>query len=468
MRKRRFRTYAAAAAVMTAVGAALIGIGTSSAASGAKTIRVAIMTDCKGAFGFGYEPDIGGAEAAFAKYAGGKAKNKKKPSSGMSGISAGGAKIQIVGYGCGNDTVPLAVTETKRLMERLKADVMIGPLSGDEAVSVANYAKGHPKKTFIIGTAGSQDPTLQIAPKNVFRYHGDGAQWNAGTGEIAYRKLKWRTAAIIMDDYSFGWTSAAGLIADFCAMGGKITKRVFPPLNTTDYAPYIRQLPPPNRVDGYFWVVGGTGTGASLKAYEQAYGKTQAKKFIGNLFFAFLGNFAEVAPRLVGSYVGGFGTAPGLKTKAAKSYEGTVAKVFPGLNGGNYADGFVYNYYNAAWALVQGLKKSHGALGSALQKALPRSIKPGYQVSNKGVLRLDKNRQAIQDQWPLQIVKQGGKPATVVVGFVPNVTQSFGGLFKKSSRPPGRTQPKCQKVKTPWKGKIKVVKNGVITKQVIK
>ena len=121
-------------------------------------------------------------------------------------------------------------------MEQLKADVMVGPLSGDEAVAVANYAKAHPTKTFIIGTAGSQDPTMQIAPKNMFRYHGDGAQWNAGIGEIAYKRLGWRNAAIIMDDYSFGWTSAAGMIADFCAIGGKITKRVFPPLNTTDYA----------------------------------------------------------------------------------------------------------------------------------------------------------------------------------------------------------------------------------------
>ena len=105
---------------------------------------------------------------------------------------------------------PTALKETRRLMEQLRADVMIGPLSGDEAVSVANYAKSHPTKTFIIGTAGSQDPTLQIAPKNVFRYHGDGAQWNAGIGEIAYKRLGWRNAAIIMDDYSFGWTSAAG------------------------------------------------------------------------------------------------------------------------------------------------------------------------------------------------------------------------------------------------------------------
>ena len=65
-----------------------------------------------------------------------------------------------------------------------------------------------------------------------------------------------------MDDYSFGWTSAAGLIADFCAVGGQIVKRVFPPLNTTDYSSFVRQLPPPDQVDGYFWVVGGTGTGA--------------------------------------------------------------------------------------------------------------------------------------------------------------------------------------------------------------
>ena len=128
-------------------------------------------------------------------------------------------------------------------MEKLNADVMIGPLSGDEAVYIANYAKAHPTKTFIIGTAGSQDPTMQIAPKNMFRYHGDGAQWNAGIGEIAYKKLGWRKAAIMMDDYSFGWTSAAGMIADFCAVGGNIVKRVFPPLNTTDYAPFVRQLP---------------------------------------------------------------------------------------------------------------------------------------------------------------------------------------------------------------------------------
>jgi hypothetical protein len=59
--------------------------------SSAKVVKLAIMTDCKGAFAFGYEPDIGGAQAAFAEFAGGKATDNKKPSAGMTGITAGGA-----------------------------------------------------------------------------------------------------------------------------------------------------------------------------------------------------------------------------------------------------------------------------------------------------------------------------------------------------------------------------------------
>ncbi len=466
MSKASLRSWRIAVPLLVVAVGLTVAASTSFASGKAGVVRVAIMTDCKGAFGFGYDLDIGGAQAAFAQYAHGKVKNKNKPGAGMTGITVAGKQVKIVGYGCGNDTVPVAVTETKRLMEQLKADVMVGPLSGDEAVHVANYAKAHPKKTFIIGTAGSQDPTLQIAPKNMFRYHGDGAMWNAGAGEIAYKKLKWRKAAIIMDDYSFGWTSAAGFIADFCAIGGQITKRVFPPLNTTDYAPYARQLPPPSQVDGYFWVVGGTGTSSSLKAFEQAYGKLNPKKLYGNLFFAFLGADKVVAPKVNGAYVGGFGTAAGLKTKQANAYRAIMKKYYPKLPAD---DGFVYNYYIAAWALIQGLQKSHGQLGAKLQASMPRSIRAGFQVSNGGVLRLDSHRQGIQDQYPLQLVKdKKGVVGPAVVGFVPNVDQGFHGLFKSSSPPPGRTQPKCVKAKLPWQGKIRVVKNGLITKQVIK
>ena len=435
-------------------------------------VKVAIMTDCEGAFGFGYELDIGGAQAAMVEYAGATANSPETPSEGITGGSAGGRDIEIVGYGCGDDTADTALVETRRLMEELEADIMIGPLSGDEAVAVANYAVDHPDQLFIIGTAGSQDPTLQIAPPNVFRYHGDGAQWNAGLGEIVYKKLGWRTAAIIMDDYSFGWTSGAGIIADFCGVGGEITSRVFPPLGTTDYASFVQQLPPPDEVDGYFWVVGGTGTGAALQAFEQQYGELKADQHAGNLFFAFLGNFESVAPRLVGSYVGGFGTGPGLQTEQALAYEAVLTGVYPELPA---ADGFVYNYFNAAWAMIQGLEASGGDLAT-LAENMPPELLSGYEVTDSdnevatsgGIVVLDDNRQAVQDQYPLQIVEgEDGAPTTVVVGMVPNVDQTFGGLFTSDSPPPGREQPPCEDVDLPWENNIRVVTDGEITEDLI-
>ena len=105
-------------------------------------------------------------------------------------------------------------------MEKNKADILIGPLSGDEGVAVAKYAKAHPTKTFVNGTSGALDTTMIVRAPNFFRWNGDGAQWNAGTGWVAYNVLGWRNVDVIEDDYSFGWTSAAGFIAEFCALGG--------------------------------------------------------------------------------------------------------------------------------------------------------------------------------------------------------------------------------------------------------
>jgi branched-chain amino acid transport system substrate-binding protein len=451
---------------------ALFAVAATVAASGAlaksaqgTAVKIAIMTDCKGGFGFGYELDIGGAQAALGQFAGGKPKSKKKPSAGMTGIQVGSTPVNIVGYGCGDDTAATGLKETRRLMQQLGADVMLGPLSGDEAVAIAQWARANPTKTIIIGTAGSQQPTMQIAPKNVFRYHGDGAQWNAGIGEIAYKKLGWRNAAIIMDDYAFGWTSGAGMIADFCAIGGKITKRVFPPLNNADYAAFVRQLPPPDKIDGYFWAIGGN-TPGSLTAFEQAYGTPNPKQFVGNLFFGFLGNDKVVAPKFVGSYIGGTGTAPGINKPQMVAYRAIMKKYYPALPAD---DLFVSNYFQAGKALVEGLAKSKGAVGVRLQASLPRAFRGPFQVSNSGFIHLDSRRQAIQDQYQLQLVKKAdGSVGPNAVAYVPNVDQSFGGLFKPSSPPPGRTQPACKKLKTPWQGKIKVVKNGKITSATIK
>src|SRR4051794_23938258 len=158
-------------------------------------IKIGVLSDCQGAFGSFDNQDLAGVVAALSEYAGAKPKNPNKPRDGWTGGEINGHPLKLVGVGCSNDKADTAIKETRRLVEQLGADIMIGPLSGDESIAVANYAKQHPDKTFVDGSAGAQDTTLKVQAPNFFRFNGDGAQWNAGLGDLAYNKLGWRKVA---------------------------------------------------------------------------------------------------------------------------------------------------------------------------------------------------------------------------------------------------------------------------------
>ena len=423
-------------------------------------IKIAIMSECKGAFGSFDNQNMAGAVAALSQFAGAKPKNPAKPKDGFTGGAIGDHPLKLVGVGCGDDTADTAIKEVRRLMEQLDADVMIGPLSGDESIAVANYAKQHPDKTFVDGSAGAQDTTLKVQAPNFFRFNGDGAQWNAGLGDIAYNKLGWRKAAIISDDYSFGWTSTAGFIAEFCAAGGQITKRVFPPLNTTDYSSFAQQLP--DDVDGTFVAVGGAGLIPFLKSYEQAKGPIDAKKFIGNLFWGTPGQFEQLGPRVAGAYIGGAGTAGDLDTPAATDYAANIiGKWFKTIPPGGDAapqapSTFTYGFYVNTWGLIKGLEAVKGDISdqSKLQAVLAKTELPAPY----GPITLDENRQAKFDVYDQQLYLKGGKLAVKTVARIPAVDQTFGGTFSASTPAPGRNFPGCEKRDLPWVGNAQAVK----------
>jgi branched-chain amino acid transport system substrate-binding protein len=445
-----------AALVMACTATATTAKPTASAAG--TPIKIAILSDCKGAFGAFYGADVGGAIQAFVEQTGAKVVNKNDPIKGMKGGSIAGHPIKLVGIGCANDSADLAISETKRLVEKLGADILIGPLSGDESIAVAKYAKAHPKKTFVNGTAGALDTTMIVRAPNFFRWNGDGAQWNAGTGWVAYNVLGWRKVDVIMDDYSFAWTSGAGFIAEFCALGGTISKRVFPPLNTTDYSSYVAQLDPPNSVDGYFWVVGGTGTLPALKAYEQKYGQIVAKQHMGNLFFGTPGTFTDLGLRLAGSYVGGGGTGADVPSASLTKFTALTAKTWnqlPPLKGKATVTGvgnlFFVNYYVNATGLIKGLKAVKGDLSGgqkALQKALAKTT---VTDPNGYTLKLDANRQGIADTFVQQLYDNNGTLGIKTIYKVVGVPQTFGGVFSPSKPPPSETVPECVKGSVPWK-----------------
>ena len=443
--------------------------GDGSDVNGDGVLQVAIMGECEGPFGGFHEDVVGGATLAMIEHAGATANSATSALDGFTGASVAGTDIELVGIGCGDDTPDTAIQEVRRLVEQDGAEVILGPLSGDESIAMANFAKDNPAITFINGTAGAQETTLQVQAENYFRYNGDGAQWNAGVGDIL-RNSGWETAAVIADDYSFGWTSAAGFIAEFCAAGGDVVQRVFPPLGTTDYSSFVAQLPDPDEVDGYFWVVGGTGTQASLEAFVNAKGDLNGEQHAGNLFFN-PGLAAALGPGIAGAYVGGFASLPGdVVTPEIEAYIAAADAAWeslPGALSGNepaapsvaLTFGFGYSYYVAGLALAEAMEATGGDVSpEALQSALAGlTLDAPY-----GAITLDDNRQAIIDAAVQQlVVNDDGEVVSETVAIVPGVDQTFGGLFSPDTPPPSRDAPECVEADLPWIGNAIPVVDGV-------
>ena len=54
---------------------------------------------------------------------------------GFTGAEVAGVPIELVGIGCGDDTADRAIQEIRTLVEQDGANVVIGPLSGDEGIA---------------------------------------------------------------------------------------------------------------------------------------------------------------------------------------------------------------------------------------------------------------------------------------------------------------------------------------------
>ena len=111
-----------------------------------------------------------------------------------------------------------------------------GPFGGPESGAFREIARRNPAVTFLSGVTTAQEVTLRGSPTNHFRFTPDGAQTTAGLGTYAYRDLGWRTAVVVGEPFTDGFETAAGFIAEFCALGGTIAARDWFSLVLPDYA----------------------------------------------------------------------------------------------------------------------------------------------------------------------------------------------------------------------------------------
>jgi branched-chain amino acid transport system substrate-binding protein len=450
------RTPGRAAVVTTAAALALVACGSSggnsastgpttaaapgSAAAGA--IKVGVLTTCGGPFATFEAESLSGAKYALIKDAGAKASGQN-PQDQVSGATVAGKPISI-SFGCSDATPDKAVSEARRLVENVGVKILLGPLSGDEGVAVANYAKGVPGVTFVNGTSGAQSTTLPAKAPNFFRFGGDGAQWMAGLGTYAYKTLGWKKVAILGEDYSYPYTQAAGFIKEFGSYGGQVTARSWVPLTQTDWSSPVAKLP--RDVDGVLLLTGGTNTIAAEKAFIQI-GKNPGKFLLGGSSVMDPTSFT-VGDQLVG-LTGGSPVPLGGTTSDWKSYVDGFSKAYSKVPGDSL---FTVLYYDGMEAIIKGLTEAKGDLsnnGQAFQQALT-AMQPTFP---NGTVKLDQNRNSVQPAFVVQVVKNGSDLGFKVVQTVDSVDQTFGGLFDASSPAPSRDEPQATKGSPPPWGK---------------
>ncbi len=438
----------AAMLVLTACGgggASSGGAPTSAAAAAsapAGAIKIGVLTTCGGPFATFEAQSLSGAKYALIKEAGGKAQGTGAQDQ-VTGATAHGTPL-AVSYGCSDATPDKAVAEARRLVEQVGVKILLGPLSGDEGIAVATYAKTHPDVTFVNGTSGAQSTTLSVKAPNFFRFGGDGAQWLAGLGNYAYNTRHWRKVAILGEDYSFPYTQAAGFVSEFTSLGGTIASRTWVPLTQADWSSPVAQLP--RDVDGVLLLTGGTNTIAAEKAFIQI-GKKPGDFLLGGAVVMDPTSFT-VGDQLNG-LVGASPVPLGSDQQAWTDYVSGFGKVFPKVDSQSL---FTALYYDGMQAILEGLDQTGGKLSdpAAFRSALA-SLKPTFP---RGSVTLDANRNSIQPNYVVQIVKNGQGLGFKLVSTIDQVDQTFGGLFGPNSPTPSRDEPaKASGNPPPWAGK---------------
>jgi branched-chain amino acid transport system substrate-binding protein len=368
------------------------------------TIKVGLLATLEGPFTVLGQDGVRGAELALTE----------------AGYKAGGKKIEII-KGSSDASPDSAVKAARKLVEQDGVAILIGPLSGDEGLAVKDYAKTQPNVTFVNGTSAAQDTTLRDPAPNFYRFSTDGAQWMAGLGDYAYNEKKYRNVVTIAEDYSFPYSQVFGFMASFCRDGGHVPKKFWVPIGNKDFSSVIAAIP--DTADAIYVALGGADGVNFLTQYQQAGG---AAPLIGGSITVdqtVLGTQGKQRDYVVGTPSAG---------PIADNSDDPAWKKFVADYKAAYKDGFpspslfAQGYYINTKAVLLALDKVGGDLSDKEAKFRDTLATLEFDTPT-GKVKLDKNRQAIADNYLTEVAKaDDGHLYNKVIKVVHNVNQTLG------------------------------------------
>jgi branched-chain amino acid transport system substrate-binding protein len=304
------------------------------------------------------------------------------------------------------------LTKARGLVEGQQVHIVIGPLSAAVGYAIAPYLDSKKTPT-IFPIVSAEDITQRKRSPYIVRTGWSSAQPSHPFGKWVYENLKYKKVATIGYDFAFGWEVAAGFHRTFEEAGGQVVQKIWPPIATPDYAPYLAQIR--RDVDAVYAVFSGADALRFAKQYADA-GLKERLPLIGG------GTFTdEHVLRTMGDEVLGVVTAlhysAGLQTPANKKFGAAYEAKFKQIPS-YYSEGG----YVAGMALKAALDATGGDIENA-EKFLGALRKADLSDAPRGPIRFDDYGNPIQTIYVRKVERVGGRLQNTVVQTFPNVSQ---------------------------------------------
>ena len=425
-----------AASALAAVAVGLTVLLASCAGSSRETIRIGVISACRGFLAPYNDQSLAGAELPFIQR--GARLRGANPSDGVGEISLGSKRVELV-LGCETGGTPATtLAEARRLVEREGAKAVVAPFWYGDGLVVREYAR---TRTDIVFSDASNEPqtTLDRPAPNMFRFNLDWAQSIAGLGAYAYRDLGWRKVVTLGEDDPSGWPNVSGFVAEFCSLGGNVVKRLWVPPVVGDWRAVIAQIPRKG-VDGVLFAGQLQDPAGFYNAYRVQHPDLARRVVVSGLTLVHTSPLIPSLLGLVGSWDNPFGTT----VAAWERYANEFRRTFKNPDGTILPGNAAVNYYNATEALLEALTRVHGDV-SHHENRLMTALRHLRLDSPKGSIRLDGDRQAVGPAFLSRVWRDAQGQLTIqTFKVVPGVEQTFGGYFGARTPAASETRPRCR------------------------
>ncbi len=310
----------------------------------------------------------------------------------------------------GGRAIELAVEDTeakpqeglrkaRKLVEQDNADVLLGVISSAIGYALKDYV-GRAKKVWVT-TGAAADGIFKKANNNPYAFRSSLSTWQANNPMGTWLGDKgFKNVFVTGPDYAMGREALDAFDKTFQVKGAKRAGGVYPPLGTTDFAPYLAEI---KRASPDLVYASYAGSDAVRFVQQFAsFGLGSSMKLAGYGYLAEEDTFTAQGDAAIGVY-SGLNWAYGIDTPINKNFVANYRKAYNSIPTVDSVAGYV-----GAQVVWDAINRLGGKVDS--QDALSKAIEETKIETPRGPISFDPDtHNVIQNIYIREAVKDGNE-----------------------------------------------------------